>query len=68
MIFVIFIKKTEEEEQMAIPVAVQIYSVRDDAKTNLYGTLKKIKEIGCKYVAIPHVGVIFSTKLQRERK
>ncbi len=31
---------------MALPIAVQVYSVRDDAKNDLYGTLKKIKEIG----------------------
>lgn len=31
---------------MALPIAVQVYSVRDDAKADLYGTLKRIKEIG----------------------
>ena len=31
---------------MALPVAVQVYSVRDYAKENLYETLKEIKEIG----------------------
>ncbi len=31
---------------MALPIAVQIYSVRNDAKEDLYGTLKKIKEMG----------------------
>lgn len=31
---------------MALPVAVQVYSVRDDAKADLRGTLKKIKEMG----------------------
>ena len=31
---------------MALPVAVQVYSVRDDAKADLRGTLEKIKEIG----------------------
>ena len=31
---------------MSLPVAVQVYSVRDDAKADLKGTLKKIKEMG----------------------
>ena len=31
---------------MSFPVAIQVYSVRDDAKKNLYTTLKKIKELG----------------------
>lgn len=31
---------------MSFPVAIQMYSVREDAKTNLYGTLKKVKELG----------------------
>ena len=31
---------------MALPVAVQVYSVRKDAEADLRGTLEKIKEIG----------------------
>ena len=31
---------------MAFPVAIQVYSVREDANKNLYGTLKKIKAMG----------------------
>ncbi len=31
---------------MSFPVAIQVYSVREDAKKNLYATLKKIKEMG----------------------
>ncbi|MBQ9782959.1 MAG: sugar phosphate isomerase/epimerase [Clostridia bacterium] len=31
---------------MALPVAVQVYSVRDDAKADLRGTLEKIKAMG----------------------
>lgn len=31
---------------MALPVAVQVYSVRDDAAADFPGTLKKIKEMG----------------------
>ena len=31
---------------MSLPIAVQVYSVRDDASADLYGTLKKIKEMG----------------------
>ena len=30
---------------MALPVAVQVYSVRDDAKADLRGTLEKIKKM-----------------------
>lgn len=31
---------------MSLPIAVQIYSVRDEASADLYGTLKQIKEMG----------------------
>ncbi len=31
---------------MSFPVAIQVYSVRDDAEKDLYGTLKAIKEMG----------------------
>ena len=31
---------------MALPVAVQVYSVRDEAKADLLGTLKEIKKMG----------------------
>ena len=31
---------------MAFSVAVQVYSVRDDASADLRGTLEKIKEMG----------------------
>ncbi len=31
---------------MSIPVAVQVYSVRKDAESDLFGTLRKIKEMG----------------------
>ena len=31
---------------MSKPIAIQVYSVRDDAAADFYGTLKKIKEIG----------------------
>ena len=31
---------------MSFPVAVQVYSVREDAAADLLGTLKKIKEMG----------------------
>ena len=30
----------------SLPIAVQVYSVRDDASADLYATLKKIKELG----------------------
>ncbi len=31
---------------MTFPVAIQVYSVRDAASKNMYGTLKKLKEMG----------------------
>ncbi len=31
---------------MRFPVAIQVYSVRDDAAKNLYGTLKELKKMG----------------------
>ena len=31
---------------MKLPVAIQVYSVRDDAANDLRGTLEKIKEMG----------------------
>ncbi len=31
---------------MKFPVAIQVYSVRDAAETNLYGTLKELKKMG----------------------
>ena len=35
------------------PVAIQIYSVRDDAQANLFGTLKKLKEMGYDEKKVP---------------
>ena len=31
---------------MKLPVAVQLYSVRDEMQNDFYGTIKKMKEIG----------------------
>ena len=31
---------------MSFPVAIQMYSLRENASKNLYGTLKKVKELG----------------------
>ena len=31
---------------MSLPVAIQVYSVRDDAAADLRGTLQKIKDMG----------------------
>lgn len=31
---------------MGYPIAIQLYSVRDDVAANMYGALKKIKELG----------------------
>ena len=36
----------KEELTMSLPIAVQVYSVRSEASADLYGTLKKIKEMG----------------------
>ena len=33
-------------EMSSLPIAIQVYSVRDDASADLYATLKKIKEMG----------------------
>ena len=37
------------------PIAIQLYSVRDEAKSNLYGTLKKIKAMG--YDGVEFAGI-----------
>ena len=44
---------------MALPVAVQVYSVRDDAKADLRGTLEKIKEMG--YDGVEFAGLYGNT-------
>ena len=31
---------------MSLPIALQFYTVRDDAAADFYGTLKKVKEMG----------------------
>lgn len=31
---------------MSFPVAIQLYTLRNEAKANFYGTLKKVKELG----------------------
>ncbi len=36
----------KEDKDMSFPVAVQVFSVRGDAKNNLFATLKKIKAMG----------------------
>ena len=36
---------------MALPIAVQFYSVRDEAEKDFFGTLKKIKELYTELVA-----------------
>ena len=38
--------KEKETDNMKFSVAIQVYSVRDDAEKDLNGTLKKIKEMG----------------------
>ena len=44
---------------MALPVAVQVYSVREDAKADLRGTLEKIKEMG--YDGVEFAGLYNNT-------
>ena len=41
-----FTHRSQEDQNMSLPIAVQVYSVRDDANADLYATLKKIKEMG----------------------
>ena len=38
---------------MKLPVAVQLYSVRDDMEKDFYGTIRKMKEFG-------YDGVVFA--------
>jgi sugar phosphate isomerase/epimerase len=40
---------------MSLTIAVQVYSLRDDANADLYATLKKIKEMG--YVGAEFAGL-----------
>ncbi len=47
---------------MALPIAVQLYSVRQQAKEDLYGTLKKVKEIG--YDGVEFAGLHGNTPAQ----
>lgn len=44
---------------MALPIAVQVYSVREYAKEDLYATLKEIKEIG--YDGVEFAGLYGNT-------
>ena len=39
-------KIKKETDHMAFPVAIQVFSLREDAKANLYATLKEIKKMG----------------------
>lgn len=39
-------QRQEDHSMKTLPVAVQVYSVRDDAERDFAGTMKKIKEIG----------------------
>ena len=40
---------------MALPVALQLYSVRDDFAADMEGTLKKVKEMG--YAGVEFAGL-----------
>ena len=46
----------------SLPIAVQVYSVRDDASADLYATLKKIKEMG--YDGVEFAGLYGNTPAQ----
>ena len=39
-------KMKRKVKEMKFPIAIQVYSVRDFAKQDLYGTLKQLKEMG----------------------
>ena len=47
---------------MALPIAVQLYSVRGVAKEDLWGTLKKVKELG--YDGVEFAGLYGNTPAQ----
>lgn len=44
---------------MSFPVAIQLYSLRDDASANLYATLKKVKSLG--YDGVEFAGLYHHT-------
>ncbi len=44
---------------MSFPVAIQLYSLRDDASANLYATLKKVKALG--YDGVEFAGLYHHT-------
>ncbi len=46
----------------SLPIAVQMYSVRDDANADFYGTLKRIKEMG--YDGVEFAGLYGNTPEQ----
>ena len=46
----------------SLPIAVQVYSVRDDASADFYGTLKTIKELG--YDGVEFAGLYGNTPAQ----
>ena len=46
---------------MALPVAIQVYSVRDEAKADLRGTLEQIKEMG--YAGVVNLNRLLQNKL-----
>jgi len=47
---------------MSMPIAVQVYSVRNEASADLYDTLKKIKEMG--YDGVEFAGLYGNTPEQ----
>lgn len=51
--------KSGGKNMSSLPIAVQVYSVRDDASADLYATLKKIKEMG--YDGVEFAGLYGNT-------
>lgn len=47
---------------MSLPIAIQFFSVRDDAAADFYGTLKKVKEMG--YEGVEFAGLCGNTPEQ----
>ncbi|MBE6555485.1 MAG: sugar phosphate isomerase/epimerase [Ruminococcaceae bacterium] len=51
---------------MRIPIAIQLYSVRDDMKTDLFGTLEKVKALG--YDGVEFAGLFGEDPLKIKAK
>ena len=47
---------------MKLPIAIQLYSVRDDMEKDFYGTVKKVKELG--YEGVEFAGLFGKTGVE----